>query len=132
MSRRCCGDDMRSPKDPKDFRFTDLLNSDFFKRGPGRPRKPSWDDLWLFQKDRPPSWDDIYGADAWRGPLPQRGGRPAKQVRNQSLLDGCAAKPQGMTMRGFVRKWFRQWYRRDATPDEVHSVERQIGRLLKK
>jgi len=123
---------MRQPKDPKDFRFADLLDPAFYKRGPGRPRRPSWDDLWLFQKDRPPSWDDIYGADAWCGPLPQRGGRPAQQERNLSLLEGYRARGKGVTMRAFVKKWFRQWYRRDATPDEIKSVERQIDRLLKK
>jgi len=128
MSCRCGGDDiMRQPKDSKDFRFTDLLDPNFFKRGPGKPRLPSWDDIL-------PSWESIYGADAWYGPgPPQRGGRPAKQARNQSLLEGWAvAKRQGTAKRAFVRKWIRQWHGRKATLDEVRTVERQIDRLLKK
>jgi hypothetical protein len=119
-------------RQPNELCFLDLLSPDFFKRGPGRPRKPSWDDLWLFQKYRPLSWDDLYGADAWRGPLPGRSGRPAQQERNQSMRDGYATKPQGMTMRAFVEQWFREWYRREATPDDVRTVERQLARLLKK
>jgi hypothetical protein len=115
---------------PNEFRFVDLLDPDFYKRR-GRPRLPSWDDLWLFQKHRPLSWDDLYGADAWRGPLPQRGGRPPDQERNQSLLEGHAAKPKGMTTRAFVGEWFRQWYRREATIGDVQTVERQLARLLK-
>lgn len=119
-------------RQPNEFRFVDLLEPDFFKRRPGRPRLPSWDDLWLFQKHRPPSWDDIYGADAWRGPLPGRTGRPPQHERNQSLLDGYATKPKGMTMRAFAKKWFRQRRGRDPTLDDVRTVERQLARLLKK
>jgi len=48
------------------------------------------------------------------------------------MRDGYATKPQGMTMRAFVEQWFREWYRREATPDDVRTVERQLARLLKK
>jgi hypothetical protein len=124
---------MRQPTEPKEFCFTDLLSADFFKRRPGRPRLPSWDDLWLFQMDRPPSWDDIYGADAWRGPLPQRGGKPPGRERNQSLIEGYrAAESQAMTMRAFAKQWYRERHGRDATLDDVLTVERQIARLSKK
>jgi hypothetical protein len=120
-------------RSPKDFRFADLLDPNFYKRGPGRPRLPSWDDLWLFQHRRPPTDDDIYGADAWRGPDPRREGRPTEQDRNQSLLSGYfAAKRQGQTMRDFAGQWFQEWYRRTPTIDDVRTVERQIARLLKK
>jgi hypothetical protein len=113
-------------RQPNEFRFVDLLDPDFFKRRPGRPRLPSWDEIL-------PSWDDIYGADAWRGPLPQRGGRPLQQERNQSLLEGYrAAKSQGVTKRAFVKQWYRKRHEREATPDDVPTLERQLTRLLKK
>ena len=116
---------------PKDTLFVGLVSPP--KRRPGRPRLP-----------RAPAWkkirSEVLSAEAleyeeeeerlWR--WQRRGGRPPKQQINQSLLDGWRAKPQGMTKRAFVRKWFRQWHGRAATLDEVQSVERQIDRLLKK
>jgi hypothetical protein len=117
-------------RQPTGFRFLDLLDPSFFKRRPGRPRVPSWGEIWI--KGKPPTWDDIYGADAWRGPLPQRGGRPPDQKHNQSLLEGYHAKPQGMTTRAFAKKWYCERYGRDPTPENVGTVERQIARLLKK
>jgi hypothetical protein len=60
-------------------------------------------------------------------------GRTPDQDRNQSLLDGYGvAKSQGVTMRDFAKQWFRQWYGREATLDDIKTVERQIDRLLKK
>jgi hypothetical protein len=63
----------------------------------------------------------------------QRQGRPSNQERNRSLLQGYrAAQCHGMTMRAFAKQWFRKRYGREATLDDIRTVERQIGRLLKK
>ena len=103
-----------------------LLDMLFPKQRRGRPRLLSWDDIL-------PSWESIYGADAWRGPLPQRGGRPSQQERNQSLCEGWPlAESQGMTKRAFVKQWYRKRHGREATPDYVPTLERQLTRLLKK
>jgi hypothetical protein len=48
------------------------------------------------------------------------------------LLDGLATKGEGVTMRAFAKQWFRQWHGREATLDEVRSVERQLDRLKRK
>jgi hypothetical protein len=62
----------------------------------------------------------------------RRGGRPPDQECNQSLLEGYAAKPQGMTKRAFAKDWYRKRHGREATLDNLPSVERRITRLLKK
>jgi hypothetical protein len=121
-------------RSPKEFRFTDLLSPDFYKRGPGRPRLPSWDEIM--------PWETILGSDAcreaearafWVRWQRRHHGRRADQERNRSLLEGYrAAKSQGVTMRAFVKKWFHEQHGREATPDDVSTVERQIDRLLKK
>jgi hypothetical protein len=120
---------------PEDFRFTDLLSPEFYKRRPGRPRKEDLD-------DGLPSWLDIMGYKDWSAEQAaqwfwnwqrRHQGRTPDQDTNQSLKDGyLAAKSQGTTMRAFVKKWFRQWHGCEPTPEEVKSKERQIDRLLKK
>ena len=119
---------------PKVFRFTDLLSPDFYKRRPGRPRLPSWDDILPWSEILGP--DDLAAAEAkaamWRWRR-RREGRPPNRERNQALLEGYrVAKSHGMTMRAFAKQWFRECYGCEATPDEVRTVERQIARLLKK
>jgi hypothetical protein len=120
-------------RQPTDFRFVDLLDPAFYKRRPGRPSLPSWDDIL--------PWEKILGvegcleADArafWVRWQRRQQGRPAQQERNQSLLEGYATKPKGMTMRAFAKKWFREQHGRDPTLDDVRTVERQLARLLKK
>lgn len=117
--------------------FSDILKPE--KRGRGRPRLPSWDEIL--------PWSDIIGSEAvtyvdaqsamWRW-QPQHQGRPPNNAANQELLEGWRAeKSQGMkNKRAFLKKCFLKRYGREAKVDddkdviELRSMERQLNRLL--
>jgi hypothetical protein len=116
--------------------FSDILKPK--KRGRGRPRLPSWDEIL--------PWSDIIGSEAvtyvdaqsamWRWQR-QHQGRPPNNAANQELLeDWRAAESQGMNKQAFLKKRFRKCYGREAKLDddkdviELRSMERQLNRLL--
>ena len=109
-----------------------VLQALFPKRGPGRPRKEEYLD------DGLPSWrhEDFatleHGLRYWNRVRRQQGRTPDVE-RNQSLKEGyLAAKCRNVKMRDFAKQWFREQHGREATLDDVRTVERQIDRLLKK
>ena len=85
----------------------------------GRPRKP------------PPLGEivrELNAMDIWHLNMTRnKGGRP-EQALNRELVTGAAARPDGQTLRAFVRGWFRQRYRRDPELDEIIPIERRIRR----
>jgi hypothetical protein len=65
--------------------------------------------------------------EPWREP-----GKPADQNTNRSLVEGwIAAERAGKkNKQAFVRKWFKGWYDKDASPTDVRSYVKRLRRQL--
>lgn len=105
--------------------FSEILSS---AKKRGRPPILSWDNII--------PWSDIFSAEqlayceAIRVRGRNRGGRPPNRTRNRLLFEGYReAIRQGQTLRSSARTFFKQERGRDATPDDLRVVERQIARL---
>jgi hypothetical protein len=59
-------------------------------------------------------------------------GKPADQNLNRSLVEGwIAAERAGKkNKQDFVRKWFKRWYDKDASPTDVRSYVKRLRRQL--
>jgi hypothetical protein len=59
-------------------------------------------------------------------------GKPADQNLNRSLVEGwIAAERAGKkNKQAFVRKWFKGWYDKDASPTDVRSYVKRLRRQL--
>jgi hypothetical protein len=74
-------------------------------------------------RSRPPSVLD----EPFRNP-----GKPADQNLNRSLVEGWIAVERAgkKNKQDFVRKWFKRWYDKDASPTDVRSYVKPLNRQL--
>ena len=56
-------------------------------------------------------------------------GKPADQNLNRSLVEGWIAAGK-KNKQAFVRKWFKGWYDKDASPTDVRSYVKRLRRQL--
>jgi hypothetical protein len=100
----------------------------------GRPRLTDYIDPDEIVNGRPlteeelrsdPKWAVLF--EPWRGR-----GKPADEDTNRSLVEGwIAAERDGKkNKQAFVRKWFKGWYDKVASPTDVRSYVKRLNRQL--
>jgi hypothetical protein len=100
----------------------------------GRPRQEHYIDPDEIERARSLTEEEVRSDPRWsvldepfRDP-----GKPADQNLNRSLVEGwIAAKRAGKkNKQAFVRKWFKGWYDKDASPTDVRSYVKRLRRQL--